>query len=127
MSTMIAFLPPISAMTFLTPSSAGCCAAWLMMRRPTSMDPVKAMRSTPGWRTRKSPTSPPGLGRKLTVPGGAPAASRMRTSCAAMTGVGPAGLTMTGLPATSAALVMPVRMASGKFQGAITRATPRGW
>ena len=91
------------------------------------MDPVKTMRSTPGWRTRKSPTSAPGLGRKLTVPGGAPASVRMRVIWAAMTGVGPAGLTMTGLPATSAALVMPVRIARGKFQGATTRATPRGW
>ena len=61
------------------------------------------------------------------MPGGAPAASRRRTICAAMTGVGPAGFTITGLPATRAALVMPVRMASGKFHGAITRATPRGW
>jgi hypothetical protein len=45
---MIAFLPPISVMTFLTPSAAGFWAAWLMMRSPTSMEPVKAMRSTRG-------------------------------------------------------------------------------
>ncbi len=91
------------------------------------MDPVNTMRCTSGWRTRKSPTSPPGEGRKFTVPGGAPAASRSRTSCAATSGVGPAGFMMTGFPATSAAAVMPVRMASGKFHGAITNATPRGW
>ncbi len=61
------------------------------------------------------------------MPGGAPAASRRRAICAAISGVGPAGLTITGLPATSAALVMPVRIASGKFHGAMTSATPRGW
>ena len=37
-----------------------------------------------------------------------------------------AGLMITVLPVTRAAAVMPVRMASGKFQGAITAATPRG-
>ena len=61
------------------------------------------------------------------MPAGTPAASRIRTSCAAMTGVGSAGFTITVLPATRAAVVMPVRMASGKFHGAMTTATPRGW
>src|SRR5256885_75092 len=37
-----------------------------------------------------------------------------------------AGFMTTVLPVTSAALVMPHRIASGKFQGAITMATPRG-
>ena len=36
------------------------------------------------------------------------------------------GLSTTVLPATSAAVVMPVRIASGKFHGGITTATPRG-
>ena len=34
------------------------------------------------------------------------------------------GLSTTVLPATSAAVVMPVRIASGKFQGGITTHTP---
>ena len=33
---------------------------------------------------------------------------------------------ITVLPVTRAATVMPVRMASGKFHGAMTTATPRG-
>jgi hypothetical protein len=34
---------------------------------------------------------------------------------------------MTGLPAASAATVMPVGMARGKFHGAITAVTPLPW
>ena len=63
---------------------------------------------------------------RLTTPGGTPAARRMRASLAPMTGVAPAGFMMTVLPVTRAAVVMPLRMASGKFHGAITAATPRG-
>ena len=37
-----------------------------------------------------------------------------------------AGFSTTALPAASAAAVMPQGIASGKFQGAITAATPRG-
>src|SRR5262249_12839585 len=37
-----------------------------------------------------------------------------------------AGFITTVLPATRAAAVIPVRIASGKFQGAMTTATPRG-
>ena len=43
------------------------------------------------------------------------------------TGVLSAGFTMTVLPVTIAAAVMPVQMASGKFHGLMTTATPRGW
>ena len=43
-----------------------------------------------------------------------------------MTGDCSAGLRITVLPATSAATVMPVGIASGKFQGGMTTATPRG-
>ena len=44
----------------------------------------------------------------------------------AMPGVCSAGFTTTVLPVTSAAVVMPVQIASGKFHGLITTATPRG-
>ena len=47
-------------------------------------------------------------------------------SFAPMTGDCSAGFITTALPATSAAAVMPVRIASGKFHGAITAQTPRG-
>ena len=44
-----------------------------------------------------------------------------------MPGVCSAGFTTTVLPVTSAATVMPQQIASGKFHGAITTATPRAW
>ncbi len=37
------------------------------------------------------------------------------------------GLKTTGFPATRAAATWPVGMATGKFQGEMTTATPRGW
>ena len=43
-----------------------------------------------------------------------------------MTGDCSAGLRITVFPATSAATVMPLGIASGKFQGGMTTATPRG-
>ena len=45
----------------------------------------------------------------------------------AMPGVCSAGFTTAVLPVTSAAAVMPVQIASGKFHGLMTAATPRGW
>ena len=45
---------------------------------------------------------------------------------AATTGDCSAGFMMTVFPVTSAATVMPVSIASGKFHGAITAVTPRG-
>ena len=42
-----------------------------------------------------------------------------------MAGVCSAGLKQTALPAARAAVTIPVGMASGKFHGAITAATPR--
>ena len=44
-----------------------------------------------------------------------------------MAGVCSAGFRTTGLPVTSAATVMPVGMASGKFHGAMTTPTPLPW
>ena len=42
-----------------------------------------------------------------------------------MSGVCSAGLAMTALPAASAALTCPVKMASGKFHGLMQTKTPR--
>ena len=43
-----------------------------------------------------------------------------------MIGACSAGFMSTQLPVTSAAAVMPVRIARGKFHGAMTAARPRG-
>ena len=44
-----------------------------------------------------------------------------------MIGACSAGLRITVLPATRAALAIPAVIASGKFHGAITATTPSGW
>ena len=53
------------------------------------------------------------------VQGLAPAAARWPGDCSA-------GLSTTALPAARAAPVIPAGIASGKFHGAMTAATPRG-
>ena len=50
---------------------------------------------------------------------GTPARCSTRTASAAMSGVCSAGFASTGLPAASAALTCPVKIASGKFHGEI--------
>ncbi len=68
----------------------------------------------------------PRPGRKFNTPGGTPASSKISISIAPQTAACSAGFMITVLPVTSAAVVMPQRIAIGKFQGAITSATPRG-
>ncbi len=96
------------------------------MSRPTSFEPVKAIRATCGSRTNAAPTTLPRPGRNCSASAGTPACQRVSHIARAMPGVWVEGLTIAVLPATSAAAVMPVQMARGKFQGLITAATPRG-
>ena len=59
-------LPPSSSESFLpVPAVAS------RMMRPTSVEPVKAILSIPGWRTISSPVRPSPV-RMLTTPGGQP-------------------------------------------------------
>ncbi len=121
-------MPPISAMTRLTWRwPRGVAAASATMDRPTARDPVKAITATSGCSTSRAPTTSPTPGRNCTTPRGAPAATSASTRRDATSGVCSAGLRMTGFPATRAATVMPVGMASGKFHGAITAVTPLPW
>ena len=62
----------------------------------------------------------------MAAPLGTPASSSISISIAPMTGVKLAGFMTTVLPVTSAATVMPARIAIGKFHGATTSTTPRG-
>jgi hypothetical protein len=50
---------------------------------------------------------------------------RFRTANAATSGVNSAGFAITQLPATSAAVTWPMKIASGKFQGLMHANTPR--
>ena len=125
-STITQFLPPISETTRLTwDCSSGISAAARRISSPTAPEPVKAIRCTRGSRTRASPASPkPGSSARASA--GTPASCSASTSRPALPGDCSAGLSTTALPAARAAEVMPQGIASGKFQGAITAATPRG-
>ena len=56
---------------------------------------------------------------------GTPASCSTRTIAWAISGVGRAGLAMTVLPAISAAVTCPAKIASGKFHGLMQTNTPR--
>src|ERR1022692_4472577 len=96
------------------------------MPRPTSRDPVKAMKRVFGCLTTASPKLAPAPGQKFTTPGGMPASSRNSINFAAMVGESLEGLRMTVLPQTAAAAVIPAIIAHGKFHGGITAPTPSG-
>ena len=55
-----------------------------------------------------------------------PQSCNKRTAAKATKGVCSAGLATTLLPATKAATICPMKIASGKFQGLIATNTPRG-
>ena len=97
-----------------------------MMRSPTSFDPVKAMKRVSGCSTRISPTTAPLPTSIENDCGGKPASNSTSANLAAMVGVSLEGLITTVFPATSAAVVIPTMMASGKFQGGIITPTPKG-
>ena len=65
--TTLAALPPSSRVSFLPVPAT---ARWISL--PTSVEPVNAILSTPGWATRACPVAPSPV-RMLTVPGGRPA------------------------------------------------------
>ena len=121
-STIMALTPPVSAMSgTIGPSLA---ASARLMRRATSVEPVKA---TP--ETRRSPASiaptAPSPGTRCSALAGMPAACSNFTASKAMSGVCSAGLATTALPATSAPAIWPVKIASGKFHGLMQTKTPR--
>ena len=96
------------------------------MRSPTSRDPVKEMNRVFGCDTSTSPIAAPLPVRKQKRFAGKPGFSSASANIAAMVGVSLEGLITTVLPVTSAATVMPQRMASAKFHGGITTPTPSG-
>ena len=98
-----------------------------MMSSPTSIEPVKAMSAVRGSRTSLAPTVRPGPAMNPMTSGGQPASIMMSKNVLPMPRAGLAGLMSVGLPVTIAAVVIPHRMASGKFHGLMTTATPRGW
>ena len=122
---MIAFLPPISAMTRLMWRWPGTTlAARSRICRPTAQEPVNAIVWMRGSATSALPASSP-PGSRCSASSGTPPACSASTTALAHAGVCSAGLRTTALPVASAALTMPAAIASGKFHGAITPVTPR--
>ena len=118
--TMFADLPPSSS---VSPVGRPARAAW--MSRPTAVDPVKAILSTPGARTSAAPASP--LPGKIdTTPSGSSASWQISASSSAVSGVVSAGLRIAVLPQASAGASFHAAISSGKFQGTIWPTTPRG-
>jgi hypothetical protein len=95
------------------------------MSRAVSVDPVNATPAMRGSPVSTGPMREPRPGTKCSTSPGIPDACSRRTISAATIGVCSAGFAITLLPAASAALTWPVKMASGKFQGLMQANTPR--
>ena len=121
-STIMALMPPVSAMSgTIGPSLA---ASARLIDRATSVEPVKTTPATSLCATRRAPILPSPVTNCSAV-AGIPASRKMRTAAAPTSGACSAGLATTLLPAISAAAIWPVKIASGKFHGAIATQTPR--
>src|SRR5215472_14415902 len=102
--TTMESLPPISRTVRLIqicPDLA--CAARELMSRPTSFDPVKAMKRVLGCSTTALPKVAPEPGQKFTTPSGVPASCRTSKNFAAIVGDSLEGFRMTVVPQTIAA------------------------
>ena len=102
-STIIAFCPPVSAISGMgrpcaDTRSASC--AWIS--RATSVEPVNITPAASGAATSAAPNLPsPGV--NCSAPRGTPASCSIFTLSKAISGVSSAGLAITALPATRAA------------------------
>ena len=76
------------------------------MSRPTSVEPVKAILSTPSCATSAAPVAPSPV-TMLTTPGGRPASTQISAKASAVSGVNSAGFSTTVLPAASAGRDLP--------------------
>ena len=118
---MFGLLPPSSRVTRLNVP-----AAFFMMIRPTSVDPVNATLSTPGCLTRASPAVSPKPGTMLMTPAGKPASMANSPMRRQLRGVCSAGFMTMVQPAASAGPHFHETMSIGKFHGMICPTTPTG-
>ncbi len=118
--TMLAALPPSSIVSFLP-----LPATERRICLPTSVEPVNAILSTPGWATSAAPVSPAPV-TMFTTPSGSPACWHTCASSSAVSGVVSAGLSTQVLPAASAGASFHAAISSGKFHGMTWPATPTG-
>src|SRR5215217_3955439 len=106
---MFGDFPPSSRVTRLSARPA-----LAPISRPTSVEPVNAILSTPGWSTSAAPV-PPSPVTTLTTPSGTPASSASSASRRALSGVCSAGLSTTVQPADPHRL--QARVAQGVGRG----------
>ena len=85
------------------------------MRRPTAVEPVKLIMSTPGEATRASAASVPSPTTTLITPAGKPTSRAISANLRMASGSWGAGFTMTGLPAARAGPSLPAMLVSGKL------------
>jgi len=97
-----------------------------MICRPTSVEPVKEILSTSGWRTNAAPAVEPPPARTLNAPGGNPASRISSAKSRAVSGVSEAGFRIMVHPAAKAGANFQLAMLSGKFQGTMAPTTPMG-
>jgi hypothetical protein len=117
-NTMLAAFPPSSRVTFLRPAARA-------ISLPTSVEPVNAILSTPGWLTSARPVSPAPV-MMLTTPGGSSACWQISANSSAVSGVVSAGFNTTVFPHASAGAIFHASISSGKFHGMTWPATPIG-
>src|ERR687886_728812 len=89
--------PPSSTDTRLS-----CGPAIDMTWRPTSVEPVNAIRRTSGWPTSASPMTEPRPVTTFSTPSSTPASAKIRATSSVASGVVAAGLATTALPLASA-------------------------
>src|SRR5258708_32575194 len=118
---MFGDLPPSSSETFFRVFAARAISPF-----PTSVEPVKAMASTPGWSTSALPTTEPRPGTTFSAPGGRPHSFAYSANFSSESDVFDAGLITPVLPHASAGAIFQTATISGKFQGAIAPTTPTG-
>ncbi len=101
-------------------------AAAVAIFRPTSVEPVKEILSTPGWAARGAPARGPSPVTTLRTPSGTPASKASSASRRAVSGVCSAGFKTTVQPQARAGAIFCTAASSGTFQGTIAATTPIG-
>jgi len=118
---MFGDLPPSSRVSFFR-----SLAAALTISLPTSVEPVKATLSTPGWLASGAPVVSPKPVTTFSTPFGRPASWISSARRSAVSGVSSAGFSTTVQPQASAGASFHAAIRIGKFHGMIWPTTPIG-
>ena len=117
---MLGDLPPSSIDMRLQLPAAARMIFW-----PTSVEPVKAILSTPGCAASAAPASPKPV-TTLNTPGGMPASRHSSASRSGDSGACSAGLSTSVQPEASTGHSFQIASPIGPFQGLIAPTTPTG-